>query len=144
MVEGKPIHMPFSAVKGRKPAILVVEDEVLLRVTLAEYLRDCGFKVYEAGNGADAITLLKARKYIIDLVLSDVDMPHVDGFALAQWVNKYRPGLPIRLVSGDRKKSDMAKNLCENDPFFAKPYDLKKVVAFVRNAIEAKAKKRPA
>jgi DNA-binding NtrC family response regulator len=144
MVEAKPIRLQLHRVKGRKPAILVVEDEVLLRVVLAEYLRECGFKVYEAGNGAEAITLLKTRKYAIDLVLSDVDMPEVDGFALAQWVNKYRPGLPIQLLSGDRKKSETAKNLCENEPFFAKPYDVKKVVAFVRNAIEAKAKKRTA
>ena len=142
MVEPKTLRIPFRGIKDRKPTILVVEDEVLLRVALAEYLRECGFKVYEAGNGAEAIALLKSRKYLIDLVLSDVDMPEVDGFALAQWVHKYRPGLPIRLASGDRKKSDNAKTLCENEPFFAKPYDLKKVVAFVRNAIEARAKKK--
>ncbi|MBL8779316.1 MAG: response regulator [Alphaproteobacteria bacterium] len=142
MAEPKPIRIPFRGIKGRKPTILVVEDEVLLRVALAEYLRDCGFKVYEASNGADAISLLKSRKYMIDLVLSDVDMPDVDGFTLAQWIHKYRPDLPIQLASGDRKKSDNAKTLCENEPFFAKPYDLQKVVAFVRNAIEARAKKK--
>lgn len=144
MVQPKPLRIPFRGIKGRKPTILVVEDEVLLRVALAEYLRECGFRVYEAGNGTEAITLLKSRKYLIDLVLSDVDMPDIDGFALAQWINKYRPGLPIRLVSGDRRKSDAAKDLCENEPFFAKPCDLKKVVAFIRNAIEARAKKRSA
>lgn len=139
-----PIRFPFSGVKGRKPKLLVVEDEVLLRAALAEYLRECGFKVYEAGNGAEAIILLKSRKILVDLILSDVDMPEVDGFALSQWVHKYRPDMPIVLLSGDRKKSDVAKNLCENEPFFAKPYDLKKVVGYVRSAITAKAKKRPA
>jgi CheY-like chemotaxis protein len=139
-----PIRFPLRGIKGRKPTLLVVEDEVLLRAALAEYLRECGFKVYEAGNGAEAITLLKSRKIIVDLILSDVEMPEVDGFALSQWVHKYRPNTPIVLLSGDRKKSDAAKDLCENEPFFAKPYDLKKVVGYVRNAISAKAKKRPA
>jgi CheY-like chemotaxis protein len=139
-----PIRFPLRGIKGRKPTLLVVEDEVLLRAALAEYLRECGFKVYEAGNGADAITLLKSRKIIVDLILSDVEMPEVDGFALSQWVHKFRPDTPIVLLSGDRKKSDAAKDLCENEPFFAKPYDLNKVVGYVRNAISAKAKKRPA
>lgn len=139
-----PIRFPFQGIKGRKPALLVVEDEVLLRAALAEYLRECGFKVYEAGNGAEAITLLKSRKIIVDLILSDVDMPEVDGFALSQWMHRYCPAIPIVLLSGDRKKSDAAKDLCENEPFFAKPYDLKKVVGYVRSAIAAKAKKRPA
>jgi CheY-like chemotaxis protein len=144
MPDTRPIRILLKRVSGRKPTVLVVEDEVLLRAALAEYLRECGFRVYEAGNGAEAITLLKSRKVLIDVVLSDVEMPETDGFALSQWINKYRPGLPILLVSGDRKKSDAAKNLCETDPGFTKPYDLKKVVAYVRNAIDAKAKKRPA
>ena len=144
MAQSNPIRFRFRGVKGRRPIILVVEDEVLLRAALGEYLRDCGFKVYEAGNGAEAITLLKSRKIIVDLVLSDVEMPEVDGFALSQWVRKYRPSVPVILASGDRKKSDTAKILCENDPFFAKPYDLKKVVGIVRNAINAKGKKRSA
>ncbi len=144
MQDNKPIRFPFHRVKGRKPTILVAEDEVLLRAALAEYLRECGFKVYEAGNGAEAIVLLKSRRVAVDLVLSDVEMPEVDGFALSQWVQKYRPGLPILLASGDKKKSDTAKSLCESDPTFSKPYDLKKVVAYVRNAINAKSRKRTA
>jgi DNA-binding response OmpR family regulator len=144
MPNTKQIHFLFNRVKGRKPTILVVEGEVLLRVALSDYLRECGFRVYEAGNGEEAITLLKSRKVIVDVVLSDADMPEGDGFAVSHWINTYKPGLPILLVSGDRKKSDAAKNLCETDPTFTKPYDLKKVVAFVRNAINAKSKKRSA
>ena len=116
----------------RTPAILIVEDEVLIRFVLADYLRECGFKVLEAGDAAEAIQIIEAE-VDIDLVFSDVQMPgEMDGFGLAQWVRRNRPKLPITLTSGDSKKSAAAKELCENEPFFAKPYDVAKVVAHIR------------
>ncbi|HVP86092.1 MAG TPA: response regulator [Rhizomicrobium sp.] len=122
----------FPAPDERTPAILIVEDEVLIRFVLADYLRECGFKVLEAGDAAEAIQILEAE-VDIDLVFSDVQMPgEMDGFGLAQWVRRNRPNLPITLTSGDSKKSAAAKELCENEPFFAKPYDVAKVVAHIR------------
>jgi hypothetical protein len=50
MVEPKPLRLQLHRVKGRKPAILLVEDEVLLRVVIADYLRECGFKVTRPGT----------------------------------------------------------------------------------------------
>ena len=129
----------FPDPNERQPAILLVEDDILLRVAIGDYLRECGFKVYEAGNGVDAVVILRAKKVTIDLVLSDVEMAgNVDGFALAQWVRKNRPGLALILASGDRKKSAAAKTLCESEPFFARPYDLNKVVLFIRSKLTTK------
>ena len=128
--------------KERIPAILVVEDEVLIRLVIADYLRECGFKIYEAGTAAEAVDILQSDKATIDLIFSDVRMPgEMDGFALAQWVRTNRPGLPIILTSGDRKKSATAKELCENEPFFAKPYDVAAVVVHIRRLIDAKPRK---
>jgi CheY-like chemotaxis protein len=63
--------------------ILVVEDEVLIRLPLAEYLRDCGYSVFEASNVAEAKAVLDADTPV-DLVFSDVNMPgNENGFALA-------------------------------------------------------------
>jgi CheY-like chemotaxis protein len=139
MAGRSPKDLRFPDPKERIPAILVVEDEVLVRLVIADYLRDCGFKIYEAGTAAEATEILKAEKAPIDLIFTDVRMPgEMDGFALAQWVRKNRPGLPIVLTSGDSKKAKIAKELCENDPFFAKPYDVAAVVAQIRKLIEAK------
>lgn len=133
----------FPDAKRRQPTVLVVEDEILLRVAIADYLRECGFKVYEAGTGSDALIILRAKNAAVDLVLSDIDMPGAfDGFALAQWIRKHKPKLAIVLAGSDRKKSEAADDLCKNAPFFAKPYDLRRVVVFIRNAIQAKAGKR--
>jgi CheY-like chemotaxis protein len=139
---GRKKGFAFPDPKKRQPTLLVVEDEVLLRVALSDYLRECGFKVYEAANGPEALVILTARRMVVDLVLSDIEMPgNPDGFALAQWVRKNRPKIPIVLAGSDRKKSDTASELCGNAPFFAKPYDLNRVVVFVRNALQGRPKR---
>lgn len=130
----------FPDPRERVPAILIVEDEVLIRFVIADYLRECGFKILEAGDAAEAIQLLEAN-VDIDLVFSDVQMPgDMDGFGLSKWIRANRPKLPVVLTSGDAGKSAKAKQLCENEPFFSKPYDVAKVVAHIRNKLGIKPK----
>ena len=63
--------------------ILLVEDEVLVRMPIAQYLRDCGYKVIEAVNADEAMTVLLHRETAVDIVFSDIEMPgSVDGFGL--------------------------------------------------------------
>jgi PleD family two-component response regulator len=57
-----------------KQSIVVVEDEILVRMTIPEYLRDCGFRVIEAATGEEAMLLLQQADLAIDVVLSDVDL----------------------------------------------------------------------
>jgi|SRR5262245_552248 len=131
----------FPNPKDRTPAILVVEDELLIRFVISDYLQHCGFRVHVAGSAAEAIEILESADHPIDLVFSDVAMPgELDGFGLAQWVRDKRPGLPVILTSGDAKKSAAAKELCENEPFFAKPYDAEQVVNKIRAAIDRKTR----
>ena len=63
-----------------KTTILVAEDEAMLRVIAVEMLEDAGFKVFEAGDGAEALELLKANPEIA-LLVSDIKMPRMDGYA---------------------------------------------------------------
>ena len=63
--------------------ILVVEDDVLVRMPIAQYLRDCGYKVIEAVNAEEAMTVLLHKETLVDIVFSDIEMPgSVDGFGL--------------------------------------------------------------
>ena len=138
MAETRRAGSPFPDPKERCPAVLVVEDEVLIRLVIADYLRECGFKVYEAATALEAIEVLESDQASIDLVFTDIRLPgEINGFALGQWVRANRPGLPVILTSGDSKKSEAAKELCENEPFFAKPYDVQLVVSHIRTLIDA-------
>jgi CheY-like chemotaxis protein len=110
MTHAREAESLFPDQKEPAPAILIVEDEVLLRMAISDYLQECGFKIYEAGTASEAIEMIESGRFAIDLVFSDIRMPgELDGFGLAQWVRKNRPGLPVILTSGDAKKSEAAK-----------------------------------
>src|SRR4030095_13624415 len=113
MAEVRRGGAPFPDPKERCPAILVVEDEVLIRLVISDYLRECGFKVYEAGTAAEAVEVLEFDLACMYLVSIDIRWPGaMNGFALAEWAKTTRPGLPVIHTSGDSKKSDAAKELC--------------------------------
>jgi CheY-like chemotaxis protein len=123
------------------PTVLVVEDEVLIRLVIADYLRDCGYKVHEAVSGEEAVAILKAPEVSIDVVFSDVEMPgDMDGFALARWVRTNKPGLQVILTSGVERSADIAATLCEAGPLMKKPYGSQDVVDRIRQ-LAAKAKR---
>jgi CheY-like chemotaxis protein len=116
----RAIDGPHSALPK---TVLVVEDEVLIRWVIAEHLRDCGYRVIEAGSGDEAIEILRRTALTIDVVFSDVQMPgSINGFALAQWVRQQRPTLKVVLTSGIAKAVDAAEALCEEAPLVPKPY----------------------
>ena len=134
------LKFPLPDPKDRMPTILVVDDEVLIRMAVSDFLQECGFKVLEAGTAAEAIEMIQSHQSVIDLVFSDVRMPgDMDGFGLSKWI-RTNTGLPVILASGDAKKSDAAHELCAKEPFLRKPYDLDYVVAQIRQTIDARKK----
>ena len=121
--------------------VLVVEDEVLIRLVIAEYLRECGYKVHEAVNAEEAILILQAPEVSIDIVFSDVEMPgEMDGFGLARWVRSNMPETQVLLTSGAERSADIAGTLCEAGPLLGKPYPTQDVVDRIRQ-LAAKAKR---
>jgi CheY-like chemotaxis protein len=79
--------------------ILVAEDEAMLRIIAVEMLEDAGFQVFEAGDGAEALELLKTHPQIA-LLVSDIKMPRMDGYALVEAGLSFRPDLKILLMTG--------------------------------------------
>jgi CheY-like chemotaxis protein len=81
------------------PQILVAEDEAMLRVIAVEMLEDAGFTVFQASDGEEALALLKANPDIT-LLVSDVKMPRMDGYALVQAGRDFKPDLKVVLMTG--------------------------------------------
>jgi len=106
----------------RPTTVLVVEDEILIRVAVAEHLRKSGYTVVEAADAAEAIAVFVAGEPI-DVVMCDVDMPGtMDGLGLARWINRHHSALPVLLTSGRGIALSAAK--MPADFFIAKPYRL--------------------
>ena len=88
-----------DAVALTRPTALVAEDEALVRVCAVEFLEELGFAVLEAGDGLEALDLIRACPEIA-LLFSDCRMPGMDGPTLAAEAVRLRPGLPVVLATG--------------------------------------------
>src|ERR1700746_3963877 len=118
--------------------ILVVEDDVLVRMPIAQYLRDCGYKVIEAVSADEAMAVLLHRETVVDVVFSDIEMPgSLDGFGLASWIRKHRPGLDVILAGTVSRAVDSAKELCEAISV-PKPYEAQAVHDHIRRLLAAR------
>jgi len=84
-----PVH-PFR--------ILLCDDSPVERMATAHFLRKKGYDVDEVGDGESAIQSLRYR--LIDLILLDLHMPGMDGFAVLKYLHQHRPGLPVIVLSG--------------------------------------------
>ena len=103
--------------------ILLVEDEFLVRDTIAEDLRERGYTVIEAESGDEALPICAAAEF--DVLLTDIRMPgKVNGWDLAEQCRESRPGLPVIYTTGF---SDVPSRHVEGSRYFGKPYKLEAV-----------------
>src|ERR1700729_1238061 len=108
-------------------AVLVVEDEMMLRMRAVDIVEDAGFTSVEAVNADDALVILESRSDI-DLLFTDIQMPGtIDGLKLAHAVHARWPTIKIMLVSGQVTPSESEKPA--NSRFYGKPLEVKKMIA---------------
>jgi two-component system, response regulator PdtaR len=119
-VNSQPENQPH------RRTVLLVEDDIVIRSPLAEYLRVAGYVIVEAANAAEAIAVFAAG-VPIDLVFSDVRMPGpMDGLGLARWIRREHPGVRIVLTSGADNQA-RADKIAEM--FLPKPYQASEIAA---------------
>jgi DNA-binding NtrC family response regulator len=113
------------------PVVLIVENDVLLRLVTASNLRDAGFEVIEAANAAEALRVLDCIR--VDVLFSNLDMPgNIDGLALAQRVHRSQADTRIILTSGAARTPGDVK---EYASFLPKPYAEKDVERLLRSVL---------
>jgi DNA-binding response OmpR family regulator len=114
-----------------RPKVLIVEDEFLIRMTLAEALTDDGFDVIEAETGDEALALF-GQQESIDLLLTDVQLPgSLDGIALARAARARVPQLPVIYMTG-RTDQLAGTGAAAPEVFIGKPYQLSDICAAAR------------
>ena len=120
---------------GTGRAILVVEDEVLLRLDISHYLRARGYNIIEANSAARAIQILRSDSGV-DVVFTDIRLPGmVDGIDLANYIQRHHPHVAVLITTGHALSKELPQFF---GPLIAKPYE----PAHVLKLIEDKLKKR--
>ena len=124
---------------GSKTNVLVVEDEMLLRMRAVDIVEDAGFAAVEAVNADEAISILEARSDI-SLLFTDIQMPgSMDGLKLAHAVHDRWPAIKIILVSGQMNPSEAERPT--DSRFFGKPLGVEEMIAQLQVMIGAGALK---
>jgi DNA-binding response OmpR family regulator len=127
--------MPLN---NAQPCILLVEPDILVRHPLAEYLRECGFRVCEALAAVEAKTLLQDATLRVDIAL--IDAAGNGGFALANWMRAHHPKIEIVLAGTVAKAVEKAGDICEQGPDIKKPYDHKLILEQINRLLATRAK----
>jgi two-component system cell cycle sensor histidine kinase/response regulator CckA len=131
---GAPVQKPVADLTGTG-TILLVEDEPDVRSLNSRALTQRGYKVLSAANGREALEVFEGQNGAIDLVVSDVMMPEMDGPTLAKELRSRNPSLKIIFVSGYAEDA-LDKDLSATT-FLSKPLSLKQLVAAVKETMAA-------
>jgi signal transduction histidine kinase len=107
---------------GRGEPIVVVDDDVSVRDVVSAALTGHGYKVLAAADGTEALALLAPRNLEVRAVVTDLDMPHLDGVALVRVVRTLNPAIRILAVSGSAEAGQLRRPPPEAGSFLAKPF----------------------
>ncbi len=117
--------VPAEVVAIRGPVLLVVEDEVLIRISVCDFLRNAGFTVIEAGSAREALAVLKVRNDIV-LVLTDIHMSGaMEGVELIRQIRKSYPAIKVITASAYRNTEPVEATV-------TKPYSLEGLLAVIK------------
>lgn len=116
--------------------VIVVEDELLIRMDAADELRHSGFEVLEAGNANEAIDLLNLHHWTIAVLFTDVHMPgEMDGLELAHHASTHWPWIAVLIASGHARLTE--SDLPLKSRFLPKPYEVRHMATHVRELADA-------
>jgi CheY-like chemotaxis protein len=145
------VYLPLADVEPARPApaapadaplprghetILLVEDDPDLRELAREILDDCGYRVLVAPTGFDAIRLATEHQGTVDLLLTDVVMPHLSGPSVVTRVRRLAPGLRVLYMSGYTDET-IAAQLASAE-LLEKPFDARSLATKVRQVLDAR------
>ena len=139
-LESDPAHPSLTVTPKpedpRKECIMIVEDEAAVRNLVSEILKKRGFRLLEAKDGEDGLTVFTGNGAEIDLVLSDVLMPRLGGVAMARRIHEIRPDVPIVFMSGYSENAASALDEDHRSPFLQKPFSISNLMSALDRALE--------
>jgi len=125
---------------NQQPSILVVDDELLIRDLLYDFFSEQGWNISIAENGEKALEILNSKK--VDLVLTDLKMPNMDGLDLTTQVKESFPDLPVVIMTGypsvDSAVSALHNNVAD---YIIKPFNINQLYKTIEKKIKQNKEK---
>jgi two-component system, cell cycle sensor histidine kinase and response regulator CckA len=132
--------LPAGIGRGRGESVMVVEDKPEVRQMATRALQEGGFAVVEAGDGVEALALLADGHPDVNLVLTDLALPNMDGLVLAGELRRLRPSIPVLFMTGYTSDESVRRTATlRGHPLIEKPFTADLLVSRVREALGAAA-----
>jgi hypothetical protein len=131
----QPVLPDLRSLVVHQPVILVADDEALIRNLVTLLLQHDGYLVVSAADGHEGLELSRKYSGTIDLVITDLDMPRLNGTGMCAHLLEERPGIKILVMSGADMNEIVSQNV--NLPFLPKPFDGQTLLARVRAVLAA-------
>jgi CheY-like chemotaxis protein len=122
--------------QGSGQAVLVVDDEELIRIMAAAALENNGYKTLVAGDGVEALAVYSRNKDTVKLVLLDMSMPLMDGEATMRALKKINPGIKIIGMSGLVEDGKYKNTLNMANAFISKPFTAERLLKIIANEVK--------
>jgi two-component system, cell cycle sensor histidine kinase and response regulator CckA len=140
----EPLEAPAKTLRTEGETILVAEDQPDLRWMICQFLQQLGYSVLEAKDGGDAVALAEQYKGNIDVLLTDVVMPHIRGSEVAHRLSASRPDMKVIFMSGYTEgEFDVlpGENLAPGTTLLQKPFELDSLAVKIREVLEARSRR---
>jgi CheY-like chemotaxis protein len=121
-----------SAERAEQPMLMIVDDDPEVRIIVAEFLRDFGYRVIQADSGAEALRLLEQAPDL-RMIITDIRMPDMSGFELADIATQRQRDLKVILISGYFVSQQIDRR------FLRKPFRMRELEAAVRDELSTQA-----
>ncbi len=127
-----------------RQTIRLVDDEPQIRTLVRSLLVRHGYHILEAGDGAEALAILDDNPARVDLLLTDIVMPGMDGIALADRVWARHPRTPVVYMSGKCEIDTVQRHVRERGfGFVRKPFQIDVLTRAITDALDARARRQP-
>lgn len=123
---------------GSGVSVLVVDDEAAVRRFAVRVLQRDGYDVLEAADGHEALEMLRAGQVTVDLIVSDIVMPRINGVELMQAVTESHPGVPVVLMSGYATAALSELGIATPCSILPKPFPAERLLAEVHRCVRSR------
>jgi two-component system cell cycle sensor histidine kinase/response regulator CckA len=140
----QPAEPAVKASRAGMETILVAEDQPDLRWMFCQFLQELGYSVLEAKDGGDAVALAEQYKGKIDVLLTDIVMPHIRGSEVARQLSASRPNIKVIFMSGYTEGEFGAvsgENRGPGTTLLQKPFELDSLAVTIREVLEARSRR---
>jgi two-component system cell cycle sensor histidine kinase/response regulator CckA len=127
---------PVSGRAGSVASVLVVDDEMAVRRFACRVLERAGYSIFEATDGAEALELIQGRTVALEIVVSDIVMPRMNGVELMRALSMSMPDLPVILMSGYATAALLDLGIVAPCSILPKPFPGERLLAEVSRCIQ--------